>query len=333
MKTLIVVGLLILTFVAVQTIPEYPLFVLVDGYLYLTWWGIAIPSGVLVFVVILGVLATLYVIGSRMERTETASRVRAMRGEIDASLDRAMHGEPLQPAVPTEAGDLGGAVCDVCSRPTAAAEGFVLTTTEVASSPAYWKQQLVKYRPVLRELESDEERARYLAQRSRELADSPTGWLVCPACTHLFDFDRAAAKAASATGIDREDSGPASFEDIQHALAPAIIEIAQSAPAAEPAPSSSRFWQCPRCGSIHFKNADTMELVAALGTIPSGGTTCSDCGTRSDAADIYSGALDLDAPDDLIDRMLADPERVSSDPDTRVWRYQGQEIRGPASRS
>ena len=85
-------------------------------------------------------------------------------------------------------------------------------------------------------------------------------------------------------------------------------------------------------GAIHFKNEDTLELVDALGTIPSGGSTCSECGKRSDAGEIYSGALDLDAPDELIDRMLSDTVNASNDPTTKIRSYEGHIIRGPASR-
>lgn len=176
MKALIVIGILIAALIAVQVIPDVPIFNFFDGRLYMAYWDITVP---LVVMAIVSILVTLYVIGSRMEQAESAA--------------------------------------------------------------------------------------------------------------------------------------------------------GQAEPSAGPTSSSKRYWQCPSCGAIHFKNEGTAELVALLDTIPSGGSTCSDCGTRSDAGEIYSGALDLDAPDELIDRMLADPGNVSSDPDTKLWHYQGHVIRGPAS--
>ena len=130
-----------------------------------------------------------------------------------------------------------------------------------------------------------------------------------------------------------EDGGPANRDAFEPILDAAIADVVEQTGATEVATSAKRYWQCPDCGAIHFKNVDTLELVAALDTIPAGGSSCSDCGRRSDASEIYSGELDLDAPDELIDRMLGDTDNVTNDPDTKTWFYEGHTIRGPASRT
>ncbi len=162
-----------------------------------------------------------------------------------------------------------------------------------------------------------------LAKEASKLAASPTGWLVCSGCVQLFDFDYTKAKECAAKSIKREDADPAEIEAFESVLSSAISDVIESIGSGEITISNKRYYQCPQCGAIHLKNETTLELVLAIGTMPAGGLTCSDCYTRSDSYHIYSGLLDLNVSDDLIDHMLADSDNVSKDQITKTWSYKG----------
>ncbi|KAA3614244.1 MAG: hypothetical protein DWQ01_00655 [Planctomycetota bacterium] len=107
----------------------------------------------------------------------------------------------------------------------------------------------------------------------------------------------------------------------------------QSTPAAGRSLEDTRqsgYWQCQGCGSIHFKQ-EGLEVLAELqdlGNEVSGGSTCSECGTRHRVAEIASGKFDMQDSDELIAKALADPGNASWDRQRKQWSYRGKPLRG-----
>ncbi len=222
-------------------------------------------------------------------------------------------------------------VCDVCSLPTRRDDGFVLTTREVVTSPAFWRTQFAKYQAVLDVVPTREERAAFLGEQAIPLVLSPSGWLVCSECSRMFAFDEQVARECALSGKERPDAGPSNWKSVDSIVFPIIVEYVDAVADRKRGLSMKKYFQCSGCGSVLIKNPDTLQLAEA-GLTVSGGTTCSDCRTRSDARSIYSGAYDFECDDEAIETMLRDPDNAIPNKAARTWTYLGKTIYGPASK-
>lgn len=96
------------------------------------------------------------------------------------------------------------------------------------------------------------------------------------------------------------------------------------------------YWQCPKCGSI-FEKDEARAWLASLSVGVMGGRTCGNCGNRVESSDIYKGVYDLEAPDELIKRAIANPEGIRIEPKTGNRFYDGQLLchgkRNPSQRT
>jgi hypothetical protein len=83
---------------------------------------------------------------------------------------------------------------------------------------------------------------------------------------------------------------------------------------------SDNYWQCIGCGSIHIKeDKSSVGLFLELGLDVVGGLTCTSCGIRHEAADVFSGKLDPNQTDEELKELLAHPEDAIYDSTTRKW--------------
>jgi hypothetical protein len=84
--------------------------------------------------------------------------------------------------------------CDVCNIDMKAIEGYVLTTSQVATSEAYWTHQIETLRRVFPRALGATELERQLPGRIQFVTFQTGAWLICEECSELFVFDRAIAR-------------------------------------------------------------------------------------------------------------------------------------------
>lgn len=99
-------------------------------------------------------------------------------------------------------------VCDVCNKTIEWADGYYLTTTEVAESQPFWEAY---WQRVVSRLGSDGMSAARLTAYVSEVAGSTTGWLVCEGCSRLFTFNRALAREYAKNQATPIGGGPAAL--------------------------------------------------------------------------------------------------------------------------
>lgn len=84
--------------------------------------------------------------------------------------------------------------CDICMKAIPKGSGYALTTTQVTSTPAYWKYAFTHQWSYVGESTKflgvtikPEEAIEGIV---RQLCSSRTPWLVCDSCIELFEVDR-----------------------------------------------------------------------------------------------------------------------------------------------
>lgn len=137
-------------------------------------------------------------------------------------------------------------VCDVCNKEMNWEEGYVLTTSQVPTSEAYWENAFKGAWSYTHGMDPEGGTVAMLAQQQ---AGQTSGWLVCEDCSGLFSFDREQAKIYAKTqNGNPPGSGPAPVDAVAKAAAnvwkrlygsrPSSIQMADSVPAASAGPSS-----------------------------------------------------------------------------------------------
>jgi hypothetical protein len=86
-------------------------------------------------------------------------------------------------------------ICDVCSQPVFRPAGYLLTTTQVVSTPAYWRHYYQCHRVefVAAGVASFDAFCRNTPVRNgcaEALAGQSTPWLLCPQCIGMFTVDQ-----------------------------------------------------------------------------------------------------------------------------------------------
>jgi len=79
-------------------------------------------------------------------------------------------------------------VCDVCNKELAEKEGYLLTTEQAVSNPAYWKKALARPASIMLARVTSDESAK--AQLASQMASQTAPWLVCDDCIGIFDVNR-----------------------------------------------------------------------------------------------------------------------------------------------
>ncbi len=79
-------------------------------------------------------------------------------------------------------------LCDVCNKNLGEKEGYLLTTLEVVSTPAYWKKA---FRMMALFVMSDDSAK---VQFASQMASQTTPWMVCNDCIGLFTVDKAKSR-------------------------------------------------------------------------------------------------------------------------------------------
>jgi hypothetical protein len=85
------------------------------------------------------------------------------------------------------------AVCDICNKELANLEGFLLTTEQVVTTPAYWQKTFSGPMGGLLAAAAGSEQA-FKAQIANQMASQRSPWMICERCIDLFSIDRQKAK-------------------------------------------------------------------------------------------------------------------------------------------
>jgi protein-disulfide isomerase len=90
-------------------------------------------------------------------------------------------------------------VCDVCNKELASREGYLLTTEQVVSTPAYWESYLAKVAAMggTRDAKTKEMAAKQMAAQTEP-------WMVCDACIGKFSVDKSLAKEYATKWYDTD---------------------------------------------------------------------------------------------------------------------------------
>lgn len=259
-------------------------------------------------------------------------------------------------------------VCDICSNRWEGTS-YLLTTTQVVSCPFHWQSYYSQHIPTWRAAGiTSYEAFCHLGEIRLQKASDPTPWMVCSSCALHFDIDREQAKLdatkwfdsggtyrppgcgpAQASAINMgdsrwspsgeltdQDSERQPLEEGDRVLGQPEAAIARSSGEKKRNDgtiqiSRKKYYQCPGCGSIMTKNP-TWLSAAGAGLGVQGGSTCSDCGVRSDLSKIVSGACDFECEDSLIEEMLRNASEVRRDGSQMAYVFRGVEVFGPASK-
>ena len=82
--------------------------------------------------------------------------------------------------------------CDICTRELKDKEGYLLTTEQVVSTPAYWNKAFSNpmYKMLASNLPEDKAKEMFASQ----MASMSTAWMVCDDCINLFPEYKEKAK-------------------------------------------------------------------------------------------------------------------------------------------
>ncbi len=108
-------------------------------------------------------------------------------------------------------------VCDICSKNINWSDGYVLSTSQVATSEAYWEFAFTHQWSYTHSMDPDGDTVAMLTQQQ---AGQSSGWLICESCSKLFSFDRQIAREhAKRRSSNPPGSGPASVQKVALAAA------------------------------------------------------------------------------------------------------------------
>lgn len=102
-------------------------------------------------------------------------------------------------------------LCDVCSKSLDFADGYALSTTQVAGSVSYWEYML----------DNNSFDDGLLMMYVQQQAVQRTGWLLCEPCSSRFDFDRSLARDHARRQANPPGNGPADVSRVAAAAAAA----------------------------------------------------------------------------------------------------------------
>ena len=94
--------------------------------------------------------------------------------------------------------------CDICTRELRDKEGYLLTTEQVVSTPAYWKKAFSNpvYKMLASHLPEDQAKKMFATQ----MASMNTAWMVCEDCIDLFPEYQEKAKKYAASWYESDGS-------------------------------------------------------------------------------------------------------------------------------
>jgi hypothetical protein len=85
---------------------------------------------------------------------------------------------------------------------------------------------------------------------------------------------------------------------------------------------TSAYWQCTKCGVLHTKDdvrRRTAEKFIETESPVFGHESCTGCGVRYEASDVYRGSLDPPQQDGFVAKVLADPKAAQWNAGLKVW--------------
>jgi len=126
-----------------------------------------------------------------------------------------------QEQTPSAANETGPVVCDVCSGVMSSEKGYLLTTTQVATSEAYWEFSFRRHPQFFTAESKGEDLALYV----RRIADSSTDWRICENCIALFDVDVEVTARNYIEGNSPPGAGPVERQAISMAAAYAWVKL------------------------------------------------------------------------------------------------------------
>jgi hypothetical protein len=103
-------------------------------------------------------------------------------------------------------------VCDVCNATVKRADGYVLSTSQVAAAEAYWEYAFTHQWSYTQQIDPEGGTVGILVQQQ---AAQNSGWLLCETCAKLFTFDKAQARElAKRKSSSPPGRGPASVQHV-----------------------------------------------------------------------------------------------------------------------
>ena len=94
--------------------------------------------------------------------------------------------------------------CDVCDKEMNFEDGYILTTTQVTTSEAYWEFAFTHQWSYIHSFDPE---GNTIAMLVRQQGGQRTGWLLCESCIRLFNVDRNAAKEYTRSALNLADPG------------------------------------------------------------------------------------------------------------------------------
>lgn len=119
-------------------------------------------------------------------------------------------------------------VCDICSKPVNISDCYNLTNEQVTTKEAYWNFAFTHQWAYVHVQDPG---GKVIADVTKQQAGQSTAWSVCESCSHMFQFDREAARRyAQQLTIYIPGGGPADLNRVSLAAANAWKNLYGSYP-------------------------------------------------------------------------------------------------------
>lgn len=119
-------------------------------------------------------------------------------------------------------------VCDICSKPVNISDCYNLTNEQVTTKEAYWNFAFTHQWAYIH---GRDPQGGIIASLAQQQAGQSTAWSVCESCSHMFQFDREAARRyAQQLIIYIPGGGPADINRVSLAAANAWKKLYGSYP-------------------------------------------------------------------------------------------------------
>ncbi|OEU66714.1 MAG: hypothetical protein BA863_03820 [Desulfovibrio sp. S3730MH75] len=152
------------------------------------------------------------------------------------------------------------AKCDICGTYVEWSDGYLLTTAEVVLNHSYW-EYLFGAMPVVH-ASPEEQNDRYIGI-VKKCSSDPSGWLVCPKCSNMFNFDRKKARqyAIKVRGSRHPESAQVDFNEAwQYAKKAAFLGLVKGVYEIEKSKKSEKkWWQIWRRNNTHDDTPTRIE--------------------------------------------------------------------------
>lgn len=150
-------------------------------------------------------------------------------------------------------------ICDICNKNMNWSDGYVLPTSQVATSEAYWGFAFSHQWSYMHSIDPDGDALANLAQQQ---AGQSSGWLMCESCSKLFSFDRQIARDhAKRRSSNPPGGGPTSVQEVALAAANVWNKLYGKWPSSVKKPAEAAIRGSGRTPSHDVKKVDEHTLA------------------------------------------------------------------------